>query len=412
MSTQTVRIKRLGAQGDGIADTESGPLYVPFALPGEIAKVDVDKTRGTLLAVDEPAAMRIKPPCPHFGPDGARCGGCSLQHMRRADYEGWKRQLVVDALAARGITADVGPLVSCEPRSRRRAVFSARKTAEGVVFGFHQAATHRIVPIDTCPILVAAIERQLGALNALAQHLCADTKPFRITVLSTISGLDVTVQQNRLPEKMRQAAIATALEIGLARLSLADDILVERQKPVLDFSGVAVSPPPGAFVQASQDAQSIMTGLVGRHLSGSKRAVDLFSGCGTFTLCLAAGALVHAVESDGAAMAALDRAARHHSGLKPVTTERRDLFRRPLRAGELKTYGAAVFDPPRAGADAQAAELAQSPVKKIAAVSCNPATLARDLRLLVDGGFQIRSVTPIDQFLWSSHVEAVALLER
>jgi len=412
MSTQTVWIKRLGAQGDGIADTESGPVYIPFALPGERATIELDKNRGKLLAVDEPAAMRIKPPCPHFGPDGARCGGCSLQHMRRADYEIWKRQLVVDALAARAITADVGPLVSCAPGARRRAVFSARKTAKGVVFGFHQAATHRIVPIDRCPILSPAIEQRLAALKTLAQHLSTDTKPVRINVLSTTTGLDVTVQQNRLPEKKRQAAIETAIEIGLARLSLTDEILIERHKPVLDFSGVSVSPPPGAFVQASQDAQSTMTDLIARHFSGTKRTVDLFSGCGTFTLCLAAGSTVHAVESDAAAVAALDRAARHHAGLKPVTTERRDLFRRPMRASELETIGAAVFDPPRAGAAAQSAELASSSVKKIAAVSCNPATLARDLRILVDVGFHIQSVTPIDQFLWSHHVEAVALLQR
>lgn len=412
MSTQTVRITRLGAQGDGIADTESGPLFVPFALPGEMAKIEVDKNRGELIALDEPAAMRIKPPCPHFGPDGVRCGGCSLQHMRRAEYESWKRQLVVDALAARGISADIEPLVSCAPRTRRRAVFSARKTAEGIVFGFHQAATHRIVPIDSCPVLSPAIEQRLGELKALAQHLSADTKPFRITVLATTSGLDVTVQQSRLPEKMRQAAIMMAIKIGLARLSLADDILIEQHKPVLDFSGVSVSPPPGAFVQASKDAQSTMTDLVARHLSDAKKTVDLFSGCGTFTLCLAAGSAVHAVESDGAAIAALDRAARHHNGLKSVTTERRDLFRRPLRASELKTFNAAVFDPPRAGAGAQSAELANASMKKIAAVSCNPTTLARDLRLLIDGGFRIKSVTPVDQFLWAPHVEMVALLER
>lgn len=412
MSTETVRIKRLGAQGDGTADTEGGPVYVPFALPGEWVTIELDKNRGKLLVVDEPAAMRIKPPCPNFGPDGARCGGCSLQHMRRADYESWKRQLVVDALAARGITADVRPLVSCAPGTRRRAVFSARKTAKGVIFGFHQATTHRIVPIDHCPILSPAIEQRLAALKALAQHLTADNKPFRISVITTMSGLDVTVQQPRLPEKMRQAAIAMAIDIDLARLSLSDDILIEQRKPVLDFSGVSVSPPPGAFVQASQDAQSAMTGLVAGHLSGTKKTVDLFSGCGPFTLCLAARSAVHAVESDGAALAALDRAARHHNGLKPVSTERRNLFRRPLRASELNSFGAVVFDPPRAGAHAQSAELANSSVKKIAAVSCNPATLARDLRLLVDGGFQIRSVTPIDQFLWSPHVETVVLLER
>lgn len=412
MNTQTVTISRLGAQGDGIADTDGGPLYVPFTLPGETITLEANKSRGRLIAVERAAAMRVKPPCPYFGPDGARCGGCALQHMRQSDYEAWKRQLVIDALAARGIETDVGPLVACQPGARRRAVFSVLKTSQGVVFGFNQAATHQVVPIGNCPILSPAINGQLDALRSLAQHLAADTKPFRIGVLETMSGLDVTVQQKRLPEKLRQSAIRMATEIGLARLSLADEILIERQKPVLDFSGVSVSPPPGAFVQASQDAQSAMTALVAKHLSGTKKTADLFSGCGTFTLRLAGKASVHAVESDGAALSSLDQAARHHHGLRPVTTERRDLFRRPMRSSELKAFGGVVFDPPRAGADAQSEELASSSVKKIAAVSCNPATLARDLRILIDGGFRIKSVTPIDQFLWAAHVEAVVLLER
>ncbi|MCR9138847.1 MAG: class I SAM-dependent RNA methyltransferase [Alphaproteobacteria bacterium] len=412
MNTQNVLIDRLGAQGDGIADTDHGAVYVPFTLPGELVSAEVDKSRGHLITVEKPAPARVKPPCPHFGPHGVQCGGCSLQHMRQTDYETWKRQRVVDALATRGIKANVEPLVRCRPGSRRRAVFSARKTVQGIVLGFNQAATHRIIPVDTCPILVPAIEQKLGALKALAQHLSADTKPFRISVLETLSGLDVTVQQKYLPEKMRQSAIQVATEIGLARLSLTDEILIERQKPALDLSGVSVVPPSGAFVQACRDAQSAMTALVSSHLAGLKRTVDLFSGCGTFTLPLAKGATIHAIENDGPALAALDHAARHHHGLKPVTTERRDLFRRPMRVSELKGFGGAVFDPPRAGADAQSTELANSTVKKIAAVSCNPATLARDLRILIDGGFQIRSVTPIDQFLWSPHVEAVALLER
>lgn len=412
MNTQTVTINRLGAQGDGIAEGSRGPLYVPFTLPGETVTVEAGKSRAQLITVEQPAAERVEPPCPYFGPEGARCGGCTLQHMRQSDYEAWKRQLVIDALAARGIEIDVGPIVSCKPGMRRRATFSARKTQQGMMFGFNQAATHQIVPIGNCQILSPAIEQQLDTLRSLATHLTVDTNPFRISVLETMSGLDVTVQQKNLPDKQRHSAIEMANEIGLARLSLADEILIERHKPILDFSGISVSPPPGAFVQATQHAQSVMSDLVAQHLSDIKKTADLFSGCGTFSLRLARKASVHAVEADGPSLAALDHAARHHQGLRPVSVERRDLFRRPMRASELKAYGGVVYDPPRAGADAQSVELANASVKKIAAISCNPATLARDLRILIDGGFRIKSATPIDQFLWAAHVETVVLLER
>ncbi len=412
MSTQTVQITRLGAQGDGIAETGAGPLYVPFVLPGETVTVEVRKNRGRLIAVDQPSAVRVDPPCPYFGPGGSDCGGCALQHMQHAEYEAWKRQLVVDAFAARGIEADIGALVQCRSDARRRAVFTARKTQHELVFGYHRAATHRIVSVDHCMILSPAIEKRLPVLRSLAEHLATDTKPFQISVLDTVSGLDVTIRQNRLPDRLRQSAIGLAMEIGLARLSLNDEILIETQKPCLDFSGVLVFPPPDTFVQASQDAQEAMTELVAQHLGGLRKTMDLFSGCGPFALQLASDSAVHAVESDGAALSALDHAARHHPGLRPVSVERRDLFRRPVRAEEFTGFDGAVFDPPRAGAQAQATELARASIKKIAAVSCNPATLARDLRILIDGGFQLTSVTPIDQFLWTAHVEAVALLER
>ena len=178
------------------------------------------------------------------------------------------------------------------------------------------------------------------------------------------------------------------------------------------FGGVPVALPPGAFLQAVAEAEGAMAALVGEHLNGAKRIADLFAGCGAFSLRLAEKAAVHAVEGDAASLAALDRAARHAPGLKPVTVERRDLFRRPSTAKELDRFDGLVFDPPRAGAEAQSREIAKSNVGRVAAVSCNPATLARDLTILLAGGYRLLSVTPIDQFLWSSHVEAVALLEK
>ncbi len=412
MSPLQVTIDHLGAQGDGIAEADGNTVYVPFTLPGETVSISPDGKRGRLLSVDDPSPLRGSPSCRHFGPQGQSCGGCSLQHMETTAYEAWKRRLVVDALASRGIETEVADLVPCRPGSRRRAVFSARKTRQGVLFGFNRAASHTIIEVGSCPVLSHGIESRLDALGAIASTLATDTRPFRLNVLETRAGLDVTAQQLRLPERRRRAAVDLALQSDLARLSVDDEILIEPRKPVLEFSGVPVSPPPGAFVQASREAQATMTELAAGHLQGGKKCADLFSGCGAFTLHLAPYAAAHAVESEAASLAALDSAARHQTGLKPVTTERRDLFRRPLQAAELKPFDSVVFDPPRAGAEAQSQALAQSSVERVVAVSCNPATLARDLRVLIDGGFRLTSVTPIDQFLWSAHVEAVALLER
>ncbi|WP_136660386.1 class I SAM-dependent RNA methyltransferase [Nitratireductor sp. XY-223] len=413
MSVETVTIERLGAQGDGIATVGGEPVYVGYTLPGERVTINRIGSRGEAVSIDASAPERTSPPCRHFGPSSDRCGGCLLQHLDINYYNSWKKQLVADALSARGIDADIAPLIACRTGSRRRAVFSARAVKGGIVLGFNRAGTHTIADIRECAVLRPSIVEALPGLRTLAGAIARGGKPFRLQVLESLTGLDVAVDGLRgLPEKQRQEAIGRALELGYARLSLGTEILVEARKPLLRFAGIDVSPPPAGFVQASAEAQEAMIETVAAHLDGAKRIADLFSGCGTFALPLARHGAVDAVESDGAALKALDHAARHTPGLKPVTVERRDLFRRPVTAAELKKTDAIVFDPPRAGAQAQAREIAASGVAKAAAVSCNPATLARDLRILIDGGFKLVSVTPIDQFLWSPHVEAIALLER
>jgi 23S rRNA (uracil1939-C5)-methyltransferase len=241
-----------------------------------------------------------------------------------------------------------------------------------------------------------------------------NAEPFRIAVLETLSGLDLAIEGvKKLSDQQRRKAVETVLGLrGIARVSLDGEILVEPVKPSIDFGGVRVSPPAGGFAQATKPAEEAMAELVLAHVGKAKRIADLFAGAGTFSLRLARIGRVHAVEGEEKALAALDHAARNTKGLKPVTVERRDLFRRPLMTSELKAYDAVVFDPPRAGAEFQCRELARSAVKKVVAVSCNPLTLARDLAILVEGGYRITSVTPIDQFLWSAHVEAVATLEK
>ncbi|MBY5543361.1 class I SAM-dependent RNA methyltransferase [Rhizobium leguminosarum] len=416
MSTETVKIEKLGAQGDGIAGSAGGPVYVPFSLPGETVAIARVKSQGTIMSITTPSPDRQEPPCRHFGPDGVNgtCGGCTLQHMADAPYRAFKRQLVIDALKSKGLTSEVGEIVPARPGERRRVVFAARKTEKDMLVGFNQAESHHIVAIEECPISSAGIIARLPAIRAIAASLATSAEPFRVAVLETLSGLDIAVDEvKKLSDPQRRKAIETALGLrGIARVSLNGEILVEPSKPMVEFGGVQVSPPPGGFTQATKPAEEAMAELVIAHASKAKRIADLFAGSGTFSLRLARTGRVHAVEAEAKALAALDHAARNTQGLKPVTVEKRDLFRRPLMTQEFKPYDAVVFDPPRAGAEFQCQELARSGVKRIVAVSCNPLTLARDLAILVEGGYRITGVTPIDQFLWTSHVEVVATLEK
>jgi len=414
MSTVTVTIETLGAQGHGVAHADNVPVYVPFSLPGEKIAIARNGDHGTVMSTSNLSPDRVTPVCKHFGYEGDLCGGCVLQHLADTPYHAFKRNLVVEALKSRGLEPEVAPLVIARPGERRRVVFSVRLTDKGLLLGYNRAETNQIFSVEECPITTPGIVGRLDAIRAIARSLAQGQDVFRVAVLETLSGLDIAAEGLKAPnDKQRRAATETVLSLrGIARLSVNGEVVIEQQRPLLDFGGTKVSPPAGAFVQATVPAEEAMAELVLSHLSRSKRVIDLFAGSGTFALRLARKAKVHAVEGDDKSVKALDHAARNTQGLKPVTVEKRDLFRRPMMASELKLYDGLVFDPPRAGADALAKELARSPIKSVAAVSCNPATLARDLRILVDGGYRIKTVVPIDQFLWSAHVEAVALLEK
>lgn len=410
MSDSIVTIDRLGAQADGVVDLPGGPLYVPFALPGERVNVARSRDRGEIVSILSPSPDRIDPACRHFGD----CGGCAIQHLDDTAYRAWKRGKVVEAMQARGIGAPVAELVPCAPGTRRRVTYSARKTQGGVLLGYHGAMSDRIVDIAEDPITVPSIVARLEDLRSLASMLASGSDPFRMAVTATEAGLDIQVAGlPKLAEQARLAASDFARKAGFARLSVGDDVIVEPRRPQVAFGSVVVTPPPGAFLQATAAAEAAMAELVLGHLARSKRVADLFAGCGTFSLRLAAAAEVHAAESDAAALATLDKGFRGSGGsLKRVTVEKRDLFRRPLTAKELDRFDGLVFDPPRAGAEDQSKQIARSAVPFVAAVSCNPGTLARDLAILVAGGYRVTQIVPIDQFLWSAHVEAVALLEK
>jgi 23S rRNA (uracil1939-C5)-methyltransferase len=404
-----LKIIEMGSKGEGTAHSEQGLIHVPFALPGETINAAVNGSRGTVMAVIEPSPDRVDPSCIHF----ESCGGCALQHWDLAAQLAWKRQLVIDALQHRGIDIEVGKITAAQPGERRRAVFSVRDEKGRKVVGFNAAQSHTIIPIEQCAVVAPQIVAALPIVRALANLMPIKKVGGHIAVTLTTSGLDVSMTGlEKVSTDLRSQMSSFAVSRDLARLSIAEDVIVENRRPIIHFGQVAVSPPPGGFLQACASVESAMAAQVTAHLAKCKSVVDLFSGSGAFAFQIAKAAPVHAIEGDAAAVASIDRGRRGLQGFKAITVEQRDLFRRPLILNDLKAYDAVIFDPPRAGAEDQSKMLAKSKVKKIAAVSCNPATLARDLRILMDGGYALKSVTPYDQFLWSPHVEAVALLER
>jgi 23S rRNA (uracil1939-C5)-methyltransferase len=403
---ETVEIARLGAHGDGIAETVDGPIYVPYALPGERWKVGGNAPTARLS--DSP--QRQPSLCRHFG----RCGGCIAQHMSPHLYREWKQGIVAQAFAHRGIEAPLEPIRIVAPHSRRRAVFGIARKGPHVVLGFREEGTHSLVDLDECPVLDPTIVSMLGRLREMAAIALPENAGGRLLVTRFDNGLDVAFEGTgaRLTPAARAALAHLAEAARLVRLSLDGDVIVMRSKPMLGARGVTVEPPPGVFLQAVPEAEAIMIELILAAVAKAKHVADLFCGIGTFTFPVARSARVVAVDVDRKAIEGLATAARGAQRIKPVEVKVRDLFREPLSRKELDPFDAVVFDPPRAGAKAQAEMIATSRVPIVVAVSCSPATLARDARTLLDGGYRVDKISPIDQFLYSPHIEVVAVFRR
>jgi 23S rRNA (uracil1939-C5)-methyltransferase len=410
--TEHLVIARLGHRGDGVADAQGGPIYVPYTLPSETVEVEAwpgHPDRRQLLRVENASPDRIAPICPHFGV----CGGCAVQHWEWQRYRAWKRDLVVSALQQAGLTAAVDDLVDAHGEGRRRAVFHARGGTHGILsVGFAAARQHHVVAIDRCPILASGLEGALAAAWAIAQQLEPLNKPLDIAVTATDGGLDVDVRGSGPLNSDAVGALARIAERHrLARLTRHGELVVRRAVPAIRIGRASVELPAGAFLQATAEGEAALARHVMAHLGSAKTVADLFCGVGPFALRIAEFARVIAADTDAASVAALAKAART-PGLRPIEATSRDLFRRPLIAPELRSVDAVVFDPPRQGAQAQARALAESAVPLVVAVSCNPATFARDAKFLVEGGYRLRAVTPIDQFRHSAHVEIAAKFER
>jgi 23S rRNA (uracil1939-C5)-methyltransferase len=405
--SEVVIITGLGAEGDGAAMTAAGAqVFIPQALPDERWRFE----EGYAAEPVELLPDRRRPP----NADDEPCGGCVARHMPLAMYHDWKREFLVRALRQHGVAADVQPLVTVPEHSRRRATFNARREGGAVRIGYHGRRSHDLVAADDCPVLDERIVALLPALAELAGGVATGTDTTRVVVTITDTGADVDVEGDEigLTARLRSRISDIAAAARIARISVGGTPVIERQTPVLHFAGKAVAPPPGAFLQAVPQAEQAMIDLVTAALGKSKHVGDLFCGLGTLTLPIARKARVMAFDSDRVAIDALDEAQRKNQGLKPITARVRDLFHDPLAPLEMKDLDAVVLDPPRAGAKAQCERLAKSKIKRVVMVSCNPATLARDLRILIDGGYRLDAITPIDQFLYSPHLEAVAALSR
>lgn len=410
---QRLTIDHVGHFGDGVALADGANIYVPYALGGET--VDALPSPGhpdrrELAHIVTPSAERIAPFCPHFG----TCGGCAIQHWQPAAYRNWKRQLVVDILHHASIACEVDELVDAHGTGRRRMTLHARQSPQGILrVGFAAAGRHEIIAIDRCPILDPAMDGAIEAANEIAELLRPVSKPLDIQVTAADNGLDIDVRgSGPLGTVMLTSLSKLAERHNLARLTRHGELVIMRKPPVVHVGKAQVTLPPGSFMQPTALGERTLAELAIARIKGAKHVADLFCGFGPFALRLAEKFKVAAFDSDQGAITALQNAVKATQGLKPIRAEARDLFRRPLVPQELRDYDGVVFDPPRQGAQAQSQQLAASKIALVIAVSCNPVTFARDARILIDAGFKLDTVTPIDQFRYTPHVELVARFRR
>ena len=411
-------IAQVAAQGDGIGRTADGQaVFAAFTLPGESVRLEAENGRGELLEVLRPSPDRIVPVCPHF----TACGGCALQHWAHAPYLAWKQDRVREALSREGLSADFAPPFAAPPASRRRVALHARRDdnrRDVARLGFKGRRSWSLVEIDVCPITHPRLVAAFPALRRLAAPFLQHPKSaptLHATLTETGIDVDITGVEKKsggLSADARLRAAEAASQSDLARVTLDGEIVYQARQPMVRLGPAMAALPPGGFLQAVAEAEAAMGDFAVAAIKGAARAADLFSGLGTFTFRLASVATVMAADSDAKAIKALSAAAGSAPGLKSIRAEARDLYRRPVLAQELKGVDAVLFDPPRAGAQAQAEQIGLSKASVAVGVSCDPQTFARDARTLTDTGFKLETVMVVDQFLWSPHVELAAVFRR
>ncbi|PHQ71125.1 MAG: 23S rRNA (uracil(1939)-C(5))-methyltransferase RlmD [Sneathiella sp.] len=417
--TVNLTIDHIGSSGDGVAFVDEKPVFVAYTAPGDVITAQLGEARGTghmanLENILEAGTDRIAPACRHFG----TCGGCSLQHLSPEFTATWKRQRIIDCLSKVGITdIDVEPTVTTALRSRRRVEFIASRRKKGAMIGYHLRRSHQIFDVGDCPVLHADLLALVKPLRAMLVTLLPRNSQARITATRTDNGPDILITANiELDLAVREILAAFVADNTLSRVSIAQkpgavaEVIAAARNAEVMLGDVPVVIAPGGFLQATEAGEQALVRRAVSALSSSKNIVDLFAGCGSFSFPLAKTAKVHAVEGDEELAHALQNSA--NKNILPISTDVRDLFQRPLFPDELKSFDGLLFDPPRAGAQAQAEEIAKSNIETVVAVSCNPVSFSRDVAILVKAGYQLQSLLPVDQFLWSPHVEMIAVLTR
>jgi 23S rRNA (uracil1939-C5)-methyltransferase len=409
-----IRIEKLGSAGDGIGRHDGKPVYVANSLPGELVQVDDNMPNPQLIEIIQTSPQRQMPPCPHFG----TCGGCTFQHSSDQLILDWKQHEVEFAFSNAGLNVEVEPTFATPRAARRRVTFTAQRAldggshGQGIHFGYKERNSDTIVDIASCAILQPELEAEIPQMRDLCKTLLRGNEEIQVSVNLCDNGFDLDFHLHQPPNETMTAAFVRAMaKSPYLRGSIDGDIVIEKEKPLIRFGRAEVAIPPGGFLQAVAAAEVEMARLVCQHLDGHKRVVDLFSGSGTFALRLAERSRVHAVELEKAALAALQSAG-HVEGLKSISVETRDLHELPLTLAELKPFDGLCLDPPRAGAEQQCRLIAQSNIRAVAYVSCNPTSLARDAAHLIEGGYKLEQVSPVDQFVYSPHIEVVALFSK
>ncbi|MBT5074974.1 MAG: 23S rRNA (uracil(1939)-C(5))-methyltransferase RlmD [Kordiimonadaceae bacterium] len=417
--TDKVTIEELGGRGDGIVQLNGKTVFVPYSAPGDVIDIKLNGAKGRLRHIHQKSPHRIEPVCAHF----TKCGGCQLQHIEEDYYKNWKAGLIKTALKNQGIDdVEILPLRASPQSSRRRTSLQAIGRGEGkIVLGYAEKGSHNLVDINMCPILVPEIVAFIDPLREFLKKLLKVKQKMTIQITKGDNGLDVVFKSKGEVDLNLRMDLAEFAQVNdLARVSWFDtglkkpyyETLAERKKPYVTFDGNKVFFPEGAFLQATVDGQNALISAMLKGLGEASRVVDLFSGCGTFSIAAAKKATVHAVENNEEMLVALKNSANIMTNVKQVTTELRDLFLRPLLPHELNTYDVAIIDPPRAGARHQMTEIINSDIKKLIMISCNPITFARDVENLAAAGFKMGAVTPVDQFLYSPHLEIISVFNR
>ena len=411
----TLEITELAGLGDGVGYLQDKKVFVPYTVPGDkvsatIYKHTKQQAFASLGQVIVPGSQRVTPVCRHF----YHCGGCRLQHVNSDAYQVFKQQMLTYAVSRAGYDpAVVVTPVMVGAKARRRAVFKVHQKQ----VGYYEPKSHKLVAISECPILVPELEALIASLNTFLQHFSKPQLIEEIALFQSDSGVDMVFTSNIevWDATTYEQVTGFSQQNDIARVSYRykSEVfpVIQRRSVQMQAGEVSIDLPPGAFQQATKAGQEAITAEILQGIKGASKVIDLYAGCGTYTFPIAAFAKVHAVEGSQEMVSAINQTAgrQHISG---VCAEMRDLVKQPVPAKTLKSYDAIVINPPRNGAGAQVEEIAKSGVKRMVMVSCNPVTFSEDAKLLKAAGYALKRAVPIDQFVWSSHLELVAVFEK